>query len=322
MANLIANAADPVVPKDNTTGLIRPIEAIQKIGEETGLPDFYETGQHPDAPPDFGTPGVGTATSPIYFALDLFRYVVSGIALIVSIIAAVNLVSTASEEEAGKAKTTLLVGIIGLLVIQLADTAVKKMFFGEQGQALEEGYAPIYAEETVNQIRGIIGFVEAFVGVMAVFVIVLRGFTLMTSAGEEEEITKAKTHILWALFGVAAIILSEVIVRGVIFPEAGNELPDINRGRFVIITIINYLSGFISIFAFATLFYGGYRYVVSAGNEEETEKFKKIIMSAALALLLTLGAFALVNTLVKFEPETHEEDPLQPEITDEIGETT
>lgn len=281
---------------------IGPLREIQEIGEETGLPGFVETGQHPEAPPDYLQEGVGTATSPIFFAIDFFRYVVSGIAIIVIVIQAIKLITTTNEEEASKAKTTLIVGGIGLIVIQLADVAVKRMFFGEQGEAFEDiATTQIYAEETVSQIRGVIGFVEAFVGAIAVLVIVIRGFTLITSGGNEEAMTKAKNHVIYATVGLVVVLLSEVVVRGVIFPEAGEELPDVDKAKFVIINITNYLAGFISILAFLVLFYGGYRYVVSAGEEEATERVKKIITGAVIALVLALGAFALVNTLIEFE---------------------
>lgn len=277
-----------------------PLKQIQSIATGTNLPDFVTKGQHPDAPPDYLQEGVGTATSPIYYAIDFFRYIVSGVALIIIVIQAIKLVSTANDEESGKAKTTLIIGTIGLLIIQVADAAVKKMFFGEQGEAFEDiATTEIYAKETISYLRGIIGLVEIFIGGVAVLVIVLRGFLLITSTGEEEAVTKAKKHIIYALVGIVAIVLSEVVVRGVIFPAAGKSLPDISVGRFIILNITNYLAGFIAILAFAGLFYGGYRYVVSAGQEEMNEKIKKIIISSLIALILALGSFALVNTFVK-----------------------
>lgn len=283
-----------------------PLKQLQSIGEGTG-----PTTTHPDAPPDYAQPGVGTATSPIYFALDLFRYIVSGVALVIIIIQAIKLVSTANDEEAGKAKTTLIVGTIGLLVIQVADAAVKKMFFGEQGEAFEDvATTELYAGETVKYLRGIIGLVEIFVGAVAVLVIVIRGILVITSVGEEEAVTKAKKHIIYALVGIATVILSEVVVRGVVFPEAGKELPDVAAGRFILVNITNYLAGFVAILSFAGLFYGGYRYVTAAGDEEMNEKIKKLIMGAFIALILSLGAFALVNTVLELPP-TEEELGLQ-----------
>lgn len=279
-----------------------PLKQIQSIGKGTNLPDFVSKGQHPEAPADYLQEGVGTATSPIYYALDFFRYVVSGVALIIIVIMAIKLVSTANDEEAGKAKTTLIVGVIGLLVIQVADSAVKKMFFGEQGEAFEDiATTEIYAKETVSYLRGIIGLVEIFVGAVAVLVIVVRGFLLITSVGDEEGVTKAKKHIMYALVGIAVVVLSEVVVRGVIFPEKGEKLPDVAVGKFIIINITNYLAGFIAILSFAGLFYGGYRYVMAGGKEEMNEKVKKIIFSSLIALILSLGAFALVNTFLQLD---------------------
>lgn len=293
-----------VVNADETlpSGGYDPLEDITRVGDETQLPGF-QIGQHTDAPPDYLQEGSGTFTSPIYFLIDFFRYLISGIAMIVIIIQAIKLVSTANEEEATKAKTTLLMGIIGLMVIQLADVIVKRMFFGEQGEAFEDAAtSEIYAQESVSQIRGVIGFVQVFVGVGAVLVIIIRAFTLITSSGDEEAVTKAKQHILYALVGVAIVILSEVIVRGVVFPEAGSRLPDIGVGKYILINLTNYLSGFIAIIAFVVLFYGGYRYVVSAGNEEMNEKIKRIIYGSLIALVLSLGAFALVNTVFTIDP--------------------
>ncbi len=308
----------------NQTQFTGPITDIQKIGEKTQLENFDATGQHPDAPSDYITPGVGTVSSPVLFAIDLFRYAISGIAMLVIVIQSIKLVSTASEEEATQAKTTLIMGVIGLLVIQMANVLVKNVFFGEQGEAFQDiANAQIYGEEGLVQIRGIIGFVEAFLGIASVLVLVIRGFTLITSTGEEEEMAKAKTHVLYAIVGLAIVALSEVLVRGIVFPEAGQVLPDAERGKFVIVELTNFIAGFISLLAFVALFYAGYKYVASAGNEEETEKVKKVFVSAVIAIVLSMGAFALINTLVRFEP-LPAGDAAQDELTQSevVGEGT
>ncbi|MBI4235082.1 hypothetical protein HY604_02160 [Candidatus Peregrinibacteria bacterium] len=326
--NLVATTAsvfaeEPQEKNDKTSQGFNPLDTIIEIGDPTGLPNFYTKGdKHVDAPNDFTEPGVGTATSPILYAIDLFRYLVSGVALIMIFIAAVKLISTANEEEAEKMRKNLIFGVIGLLIIQLADVAVKKMFFGESGEAFEsEAVAEDFARESVDQIRGIIGFVEAFVGIVAVLVLVIRGFTLIVGSGEEEDITKARRHVTYAIAGLAVIAISEVVVRGVIFPAAGEELPDVNKGKFILIELVNFITGFIAIICFAILFYGGYKYVVSAGNEEENEKLKKLLTGTLIALALTLGAFALVNTLVKFDPKevtpAEETKPKSPEIIEQ-----
>lgn len=296
---LVVQAGDVTTPHQE---LLKVLEDIKDEDGNPLFPDLVTTGQHPDAPADFIKEGVGSVTSPIYFALDLFRFVVSGVASIIIIIAAIKLVSTSTEEEAGKAKDTLLMGIIGLLIIQLADPIVKKMFFGVQGEAFEDiATAQLFAEDTVEYVRGITGFVELFVGSVSVFMIVTRGLLLITSAGEEEEIGKAKTHIIYGVVGLVVVILAEVIVRGFIFPEAGEKLTNIAAGKKIIVQITNYLAGFIAIFSFVGLFYAGYRYVVSGGNEEVNETVKKTFFGSLIALLLAMGSFAFVNTFITFD---------------------
>ncbi len=309
IANAQGTPCPPTPLDESTTPVTSPLQRIQTIGgcEQseggTGLNNFLQ-GQHPDAPPDYLQPGVGTITSPVFFAIDLFRFAMSSIAMLVIIVQALKLISTQSDEEAGKAKNTITLAVIGFVVIQAADIIVNRIFFGEQGEAFEDiATGQLFAEEGVSQIRGIIGLVEAFLGAVAVLVLIVRGFTLMVSAGDEEAISKAKRHVIYATVGLFIIGISELVVRGFIFPEAGTELPSVDRGRRIIVTIVNFISGFIALFAFLSLFYAGYRYVMSAGNEEETEKVKKTIFGSVVAIVLALGSFAIVNTLVDFEPE-------------------
>lgn len=292
VVSAVTPVGDPKVPA--------PIDYLQKIGKDTKLPNYVDTGIHPDAAVET-KPGVATITSPIYFALDLFRYLISTIAFIYIIVSSVKLISTTSEEDATKVKEGLIMAVLGFLLIQVADVVVKKTFFGEQGQAFQDvATAKLYATETVNQIRGIIGFFEVFLGAVAVLVLVIRGFTLITSAGNEEDIGKAKKQVLYALAGLIVVGLSEVVVRGFIFPANGSQLPSTQVGIHLIVSITNFLVGFVAIASFVMLFYGGYSYVTSGGNEEVKDKVKKIIFGAVMALILSMGAFAIVNTFIKF----------------------
>ena len=291
---------------------LNPLDEIQKIGSQTKLEDFNASGQHPDAPADYAQPGVGTITSPIYFAIDMAKLALSGIAMIVIVVAAIRLISTTNEEDASKAKNTLVYTIAGLIVVQLAGIVVTKMFFGEQGEAFESiAVTEMFAEQSVAQVRGILGVVEAFLGIVAVLIIIIRGFTVITSGGSEEDLTKAKKHVAYAVVGLVVIMLSEVVIRGVVFPEGGQVLPDTEIAKYIIVKIVNYAVLFISIIAFLVLFYAGYLYVTSAGSEEAGTKVKKIFTSSIIALVLAFGAFAIVNTLIKFEPyyETGETTP-------------
>lgn len=290
-----------IVPEDKGSSVLTPSQRLQNIGGETGLNPF-KVGQHPDSSSDFATPGLGSITSPFFYALDFAKLAFSSVAIIVIVYMSIKLVNTNAEDEYDKAKSAIFYGVLGFFLIQVADIIVRKMFFGETGDIFSDaGSAQSYAEESVRQMRGIVGFVELFVGGAAVMVLVIRGFTMVSSAGDEEQMKKAKNQIIYALVGIFLIGLSELIVRGFIFPNEGKTLPDVDVGKRILVLVTNYISGFIAIICFAMLFYQGYRYVVSAGDTAEYDNLKKTALSIILALLLAFGAFALVNTVIKFD---------------------
>ncbi|MBU1151979.1 pilin [Patescibacteria group bacterium] len=282
---------------------------IKESGEGTNLPSF-EIRTHPEAPASYVLEGAGTAISPVYYIVDLIRIVTSSIAVLMVIVMSLKLISVASEEEATLAKKNIMYGIIGLITINLATVLVKDVFFGEYGEIFEdEVQVELFAESANQQIRGIIGFINAFVAATAVLVLVIRGVVLLTSFGEEEAISSAKKHVVWAGIGLVLAGVSELVVKGIIFPDSGKKMPSLEEAYGLLASLTNYAASFVVIFCFLALLYAGYKYVASAGNEEETENVKKIFIGVLIALALALGAFALTNTLVKFETpkDTREE---------------
>lgn len=68
--------------------------------------------------------------------------------------------------------------------------------------------------------------------------------------------------------------------------------------RGIVLTIINFFLGFLGLLAVVMVIYGGFLYVGSAGNEESVGKAKKILMYAAIGILVIMVSFALINTLL------------------------
>jgi PKD repeat protein len=68
--------------------------------------------------------------------------------------------------------------------------------------------------------------------------------------------------------------------------------------RSFIITTVNFALGFLGLLAVVMIIYGGFLYVSSAGETEGPDKAKKIILYAAIGILIILGSFAFVNTVL------------------------
>ncbi len=66
-----------------------------------------------------------------------------------------------------------------------------------------------------------------------------------------------------------------------------------------VLTVVNFALGFLGLLAVIIVIYGGVLYVTAGGEQEGTEKAKKAITYAAVGLLIVLGSFAFVNTVIK-----------------------
>lgn len=68
--------------------------------------------------------------------------------------------------------------------------------------------------------------------------------------------------------------------------------------RSLILTFLNFFLGFLGLLAVIMVIYGGILYVSAAGNQENIDKGKKIIMYALVGIVIILLSFALVNTIL------------------------
>ncbi|MFA6918258.1 MAG: pilin, partial [Candidatus Gracilibacteria bacterium] len=66
-----------------------------------------------------------------------------------------------------------------------------------------------------------------------------------------------------------------------------------------ILRVVNFALGFLGLIAVLIVIYAGVSYVISNGEDEKTGKAKKMIGYAAVGLLIVMGSFAFVNTVIK-----------------------
>lgn len=64
-------------------------------------------------------------------------------------------------------------------------------------------------------------------------------------------------------------------------------------------TILTFILGFLGFIAVVYIIYGGFLYIMSGGDDANVEKGKKIILNAAIGIIIILASFAIVNTVLK-----------------------
>lgn len=114
-------------------------------------------------------------------------------------------------------------------------------------------------------------------------------------------IKNIKKSISAAAFG-STMIATKVFAQTDAIGGAVNNIRPADVGdtslESYIQTIINVLLGLIGVVAVIMLIYGGFRYVLSGGNEKSTSAAKDTILFAIIGIVVAVLAFAIVNFVI------------------------
>lgn len=93
--------------------------------------------------------------------------------------------------------------------------------------------------------------------------------------------------------------LAQIINPGRDMTQAASELGGGETSfRQIVLTIVNFVLGFLAILAVVMIIYGGFLYVSSAGNQEKADQGKQILTYAVIGIVIILISFALVQTVL------------------------
>lgn len=274
-------------------------DIVENIGDQTNLENYQEN-IHADAS---DKTGVKNITSAIFFVIDLMKYLLGSIAVLMLITHSIELIAAGkeSEDKITKGKNFLKYALFGLVLVFVSEEAIKLAFFGEEGEALRsEESAAEFARAGGTLIKGIYTFLEVFIGSIAVLMLILAGFQMLVNSANEEAVGKARTRIWMSILGLVIIGISELAIKDIIFKDQGTEI-DVERGRELLVQITNFLASVIGTIAVGAFVYAGFLYVLNFGNEEATGKAKKIMFGAVIGIVLAAAAFAIVATVVPVE---------------------
>ena len=119
----------------------------------------------------------------------------------------------------GLTAVAVLVGVVALVHSSpaLAATPKDEICSGVGAASGGSGCATPKGSPTVNGvITTVINIISAFVGVVAVIMIIFAGFKYVTSGGDSSSISSAKNTLIYAIVGIVVAALSQIIVRYVV----------------------------------------------------------------------------------------------------------
>jgi len=238
------------------------------------------------------------------------RNLIGGLAIIWIIVSGVRLVIAQGDETViTEQKQSITYAIIGLIAVLLVERMVA-VLYGTPGEiGTLAGYRTSLGagnQAFSNEVLGIVSFIKAIIGIVAILMIIVSGVNTIFAQGEEEQITKQRKSVIYIALGLVIILVNEVVVKNIFIIPTQEQSDQIRTSNVVKIinlfgNVAQFLLGFVGVIALGMLIYGGASMIVNYGNEEMVERGKKIIKNAIIGIIIIISAYAIVATMIGFK---------------------
>lgn len=213
---IVSGGNEEVFEKQKTT-LIYSIAGLFMVGAAGDLAMIFEV----DRGGFLKDPNVSIQKSRLFtrtaeVVLTFIKYIIGSISVLFIVRNGLRLVVLGgNEEEVGKDKKNILYGLLGLVIILMANPIVNKVFFKidtTKYPGLEPVRPGIDTARLIQEITGITNLIAAIAGPAALLSLVAGGLMYVLAAGEEEKTGKAKKLMTWSLVGLVIIYGAFAIV--------------------------------------------------------------------------------------------------------------
>lgn len=150
------------------------------------------------------------------------------------------------------------------------------------------------ARNITSAIFYLIDFVKYVLGSIAVLMLILNAVKMITAGKDsEEEMTKEKTFLKYALMGLVLVFVSEEAVKLAFFGEEGNVLESAESaaafgqaGGNVIKGLYTFVEVFMGSIAVLMIVFSALQILIGGGSEEAATAGKKRIFLASIGLVV------------------------------------
>jgi len=235
------------------------------------------------APP--GGAGGGAGGLMIYLAQiapNLQWIFIAVLFLFLFLYAATMIVLSSQDNAMTEAKNSYIYAIFGMITVSVA---------GLIAGAVAPGKGTLLATGTlVKPIGNIYAYIMGIASVGLLANITIQGMRLVSSAGEQESIDKARKRLITSIIGVGVIFLTKAIVTA-------STSTTISVLSVEVAGIANFAISFVGILAVGAIIVGGFLLVISF-QESLKEKAKTMIKTSIVALVVVLLSYTLVAMFI------------------------
>ncbi len=282
----------------NVNVLIEALEGIFYYDSENGLDIVLTNDDVNLIINEIRFRGESQLNAVILAVTKVLRNLLGGIAIIWIVIAGIRMImASGNEEKIKEQKSSIIYAVIGLVIILILERLIV-LIYGVPGVERSLLDRP---EGISEEILGVVSFIKALIGSIAILMIMISGIKTIAAVGEEEKIAEQRKSILWIIVGIVIIVINQVIVENLYIRPVGQEEIKVENVESIIALIgkiLQFALGFVGLIAFAALIYGAASMITNYGNDESVEKGKKIIKNAIIGIIVIISAFAIVSTMM------------------------
>lgn len=235
------------------------------------------------------------------------KYLVGALAIAAIMYSGFRMVIGHGDENAyteqGKSLTWI---VVGLVIVGAAGFIGEFLDISDGGILKSNQIILTKAKYFDSRIQIIMTFIKYLLGSLAVGMIIISGFKLITKA-DEETLGEEKKKIAAYSFAFIILLIANTLVNKVFFVvdksavPSGSVTPIINftKGMAEIKGITNFLLMFIAPISILVMMVGAVMYVISGADEELRNKAKAILKNSAIAMAIIFAVYAIVATFIQ-----------------------
>lgn len=167
---------------------------------------------------------------------------------------------------------------------------------------------PLGDTDTITELlvavsKGLIGLVA----VAATFMFIYGGVMMLTSAGNADQVKRAKEVLRWTTIGLVFIFLAGAILRYVysVFGKTPEEDISGSLGlgqaslTLTVVNVLRVLLGVLGLAGVTMVIWSGYMWLTAGGNEQRVDRAKEILRAAIIGLVIIFLAWAIVSFTIQ-----------------------
>lgn len=160
--------------------------------------------------------------------------------------------------------------------------------------------SPILVSEKV--VYPLLNYFFTFIAALAILFIIVSTFRIITGQGDPDKVKAARQGMINTAFGLLVIILAQYFVKAVYgFPTSANPKlgPDVAYALSLMMSIANYLLGFLSFIGVLLLIYAGVLIVSSGITADNKKKGIEIAKRTLIGFIILASSYAVISTIIR-----------------------